>query len=113
MSGRCQGVEYEAGSRAAARMYVGTVWAFRFGIFPFQFPIKEARAGFPVAPVIFIFCFQTTKLEGLNPANFEVYVFILISGLEGIEWFYRLDKIFRESRILGFLPCFGRSDLRS
>jgi len=58
--------------------------------------IEKARAGFPVAPIVFYLYFQTSKLEGVNPPNFEIYISILISGLGGIEWFYPLDKILGE-----------------
>jgi hypothetical protein len=73
--------------------------------FPFEtlvgIPIKKARAGFPVAPVVFIFYSQTTKLEGVNPPNFEVYISVLINGLRGIGGFYPLDKIFGRARFWG------------
>jgi len=45
----------------------------------------------------FYLYFQTSKLEGVNPPNFEVYISILISGLGGIGGFYPLDKILGKS----------------
>jgi len=70
-------------------------------------PIKKARAGFPVAPVVFIFYFQTNKWEGVNPPTFEVYISILISGLGRIEWFYPLDKILGEAGFQFFTTVFS------
>jgi hypothetical protein len=72
---------------------LGRFGYFALRHFSFLNPIKKTRAGFPVAPVVFIFYFQTSKLEGVNPPTFEVYISILISGLGGIDWFYPLDKI--------------------
>jgi len=65
---------------------------------PFRFAeIKKARAGFPVAPVCFFFYFQTTKSEGVNPPNFEVYISILIRSLRENGRSRGLDKVFPES----------------
>jgi len=36
---------------------------------------------------------QASKLEGVNPPNFELYISIRISGLRGNGRFWGLDKI--------------------
>jgi len=64
---------------------------------------KKARAGFPVRACYFCFYFQTSKLEGVNPPNFELYISMRISGLRENKWFKGLDKISAAGRFSEFL----------
>jgi hypothetical protein len=50
------------------------------------------------------FYFQTSKLEGVNPPNFEIYISSRISELREKGWFRGLDKFSAAER---FLPFFG------
>jgi hypothetical protein len=54
--------------------------------------------------------FQTSKLEGVNPPFFEIYISILVSRLGEIEGFYPLDKILGKARFWGLweLLTYGR-----
>jgi hypothetical protein len=54
--------------------------------------------------------FQTSKLEGVNPPFFEIYISILVSRLGEIEGFYPLDKILGKARFWGLwgLWSYGR-----
>jgi hypothetical protein len=65
-------------------------------IFPFHRNKKGANRISGRAHCFYLY-FHTSKSEGVNPPIFHIYISIRISGLEEIDRFYPLDKIFGEA----------------
>jgi hypothetical protein len=83
----------------------------RFGLFALHhFPFHRNKKGasrISGRAHCFYPYFQTSKSEGVNPPIFKIYISLRISGLEGIECFYPLDKIPGKTDFAGFPAAQG------